>query len=882
MLVVALATPLFALTNPTPAVAADVASVSCATPPAGTPASGAPLSGFEATTPRRLVDTRDGTGGVTGQVGAGCTLRLDMDSAGLPADAKTFALSLTGISPTGGYLTVFPCATGLPPTSNLNTRAGVPTPNLAVARPDANGDVCVYSSAVSHVLVDVTGWWTATGTSRFASIDPERVEDTRTRPGRPLVPANTTHVVDLADEVPGGTTAIVANLTIAGPTGNGFATAFPCGTTPPGTSNVNFRAGEARASAIVVGVDAERRMCVRTSVDAHVVVDLAGYYEDGQFGPTISLQSLAGARLADSRDGTGGWNGPFTPGSVRRVDAVAGRPDAARATAVVVNVVALRATGPGFVQVYPCDGAAPETSAVNYTAGGATSNLVTVELATSGELCVATSTAADVIVDLFGVLTAPPDSLVERVTFGTETWPPYTVDGTDYAVRCDASARLELDLLAGTSARVNGVVVPSGTVSLSGADGTLTSVRLSRAGTTRTHWFRCVPDDFPRIDVERSGPTAPGWYLTMLYQVGGAHSYATIMDARGAPVWYQATDPGSIEFRLAGNGLFVGVAALGPRYGVQPDAGYEVFTLTGDVVDEIVTVDEGGVEHPTDHHDIVPLPGGGWGVLTYPLVQNQDLTAIGFGADETIAENVIQELDAAGNLVWSWTVGDHFEYEEATFPVRFPPVPSYDGDEVDVWHLNGLDRLPDGDYVATARHLDAVFRVDRATDDVEWVLGPTLTDAMMATLSPGRAQELRDRRLTIVGDPLGGPRRPHDARLRGDVLTLLDNRTATGEPARAVAYRIDATAGTATLLWSITTSSGSSSFGLGSVRVADDGSTLVTWGNGPTPLFEEFDASRTSVLRFFQEGGYSYRITKAPLSTFSSAVLRATAGGTIE
>ena len=47
------------------------------------------------------------------------------------------------------------------------------------------------------------------------------------------------------------------------------------------------------------------------------------------------------------------------------------------------------------------------------------------------------------------------------------------------------------------------------------------------------------------------------------------------------------------------------------------------------------------------------------------------------------------------------------------------------------------------------------------------------------------------------------------------------------------------------------------------------------------PLFEEFDASRQSVLRFFQEGGYSYRITKEPLSTFSAAVLRATAGGEI-
>jgi hypothetical protein len=446
---VALAVPLgIVATTPLPVEAAVAASVTCEPVPAGTLPAGAALTSFVPTTPQRIVDTRDGTGGVSTRVGADCTLQVDMRTAGYGNDAESFALSLTGISPTGGYLTVYPCAAGLPPTSNLNMRAGVATPNLVVARPDADGDICIFSSTEAHVLVDVTGWWTTSGTTRFASIDPERVEDTRDRPGRPLVPAATTHVVDLSDDVPVGARAVVANLTIAAPADNGFATAFPCGTTPPGTSNVNFRGGEARASAIIVGVDDDRRLCVRSSVDAHVIVDLAGYYEEGQFGPTISLAALPGDRLADSRDGTGGWNGQFRPDSVRRINAVAGRPDAGRATAAVLNVVALRATEPGFVQVYPCDGSPPSTSVVNYTPEGPTSNLVTVELATNGELCVTTSTGVDVIVDLFGVLTAPADSLVERITFGTETWPPYTPDGSDYAVRCDGTATLDLDLLA--------------------------------------------------------------------------------------------------------------------------------------------------------------------------------------------------------------------------------------------------------------------------------------------------------------------------------------------------------------------------------------------------------------------------------------------------
>ena len=45
-------------------------------------------------------------------------------------------------------------------------------------------------------------------------------------------------------------------------------------------------------------------------------------------------------------------------------------------------------------------------------------------------------------------------------------------------------------------------------------------------------------------------------------------------------------------------------------------------------------------------------------------------------------------------------------------------------------------------------------------------------------------------RLSTVGDPFGGPKRPHDARLNGNVLTMMDNRAATDQPSRAVAYRI--------------------------------------------------------------------------------------------
>ena len=114
------------------------------------------------------------------------------------------------------------------------------------------------------------------------------------------------------------------------------------------------------------------------------------------------------------------------------------------------------------------------------------------------------------------------------------------------------------------------------------------------------------------------------------------------------------------------------------------------------------------------------------------------------------------------------------------------------------------------------------------------------------------------------------------------MLTLFDNRTATGQPSRAIAYEIDDTLLTATLLWSIEAPEGQTADGLGSVQEADDGSVLVGWGP-VQPMFQEFDADHELLLSMRQlPGGQAYRIVKEPKATWSASLLRLAAGGTAE
>jgi len=117
----------------------------------------------------------------------------------------------------------------------------------------------------------------------------------------------------------------------------------------------------------------------------------------------------------------------------------------------MLNVIGVDAAERGHLRVYPCGGDVTESSAVNFSDEGAATNMVPVSLSDEGTVCIYASRATDVVVDLFGVMTAPDGSFAEQLSFGsTDVWPPFSPDGTDYGVRCAAgsnSLEINLDLL---------------------------------------------------------------------------------------------------------------------------------------------------------------------------------------------------------------------------------------------------------------------------------------------------------------------------------------------------------------------------------------------------------------------------------------------------
>jgi subtilisin family serine protease len=213
--------------------------------------------------------------------------------------------------------------------------------------------------------------------------------------GGPAAGSVTTVKVTGRGGVPAGAEAVVLNVTVTQPQGDGFVTVYPCDTArDPNTSNLNYTAGQTVPNLVVVKPSAAGTVCLYTQSAAHLVVDVKGYLDAGSaFGP------IAPARLLDSR----GSLGVRSAGTVTTVQVAGQGGVPGGATAAVLNVTVTEPQGNGFVTVYPCDTARdPNTSNLNYTAGQTVPNAVFVKLSAAGTVCLFTSNSVQLVVDVNG------------------------------------------------------------------------------------------------------------------------------------------------------------------------------------------------------------------------------------------------------------------------------------------------------------------------------------------------------------------------------------------------------------------------------------------------------------------------------------------------
>ena len=149
-------------------------------------------------------------------------------------------------------------------------------------------------------------------------------------------------------------------------------------------------------------VGADGKVCLYTQTATHLVVDVNGYVPDN----IASLESVVPARLLETRPGlstvdhVSEGSGPIPAGTVVEVP-VAGRGGvAADAGTVSLNVTVTEAQAQGFVTVFPCGGAVPLASNVNFQAGQTIANAVTTRVGVDGKVCFFTNATTQLVVDV--------------------------------------------------------------------------------------------------------------------------------------------------------------------------------------------------------------------------------------------------------------------------------------------------------------------------------------------------------------------------------------------------------------------------------------------------------------------------------------------------
>ncbi len=426
----------------------------------------AAVDGYQAlSAPQRLLDTRPGQTTVDGQsagVGAnpaGNTLRLTVAGrATVPVDARSVMLNVTVTEPSGyGFVTVFACGVEPPSASNLNFAPRQTVPNAVVASIGESGQVCVYSSTTTHLIVDVAGWFPESAYTPLPA--PARLLDTR--PGEATADGA---FAGIGVRAPGSTLelsvsgraglapvvdAVVLNVTVTGPTGAGFVTVFPCDAAQPTASNLNYAAGQTVPNLVITRVSANGTVCLFTLSAAHLVVDVSGTLPSATFTALASPRRVLDTRPGEATaDGASVGDGTQPGGGSLQLD-VGGRVDIPEtASAVVLNVTVVGPKSPGFVTVHPRGSERPTASNLNHLTGGVVPNLVVARLGSDGRICLFTSAPTDLIVDVAGWLSGPPPAS------GTSDCPSTTPSGptsnADRGLvrRADLQVALGADLVA--------------------------------------------------------------------------------------------------------------------------------------------------------------------------------------------------------------------------------------------------------------------------------------------------------------------------------------------------------------------------------------------------------------------------------------------------
>jgi hypothetical protein len=381
------------------------ASYAIDAPAPGPEPQGDPTTGsgrFVPVKPLRLLDTRDGVypNGPSGRVDL-----TVLGRAGIPASGVTaVALQVTAVCPTRGtYVSVAPTGSGTPGTSALNLGPGQTRAAVVVVPVGAGGKVSLGNAlGTTQLAVDAVGYFDDSAGSGLTAVPLTRVFDTRGTTDGAMGAGETRTIAlpTIAGVDPSSITGVVANLTVYSAPHSGYLALWPAGSSWPGTSSLNYPAGQNIDGAALVGVSNGKLQLRNVGSTADVAVDVLAVFTKPAALAGSAFTSLKPTRALDTRVS----RQTLGPGGTVRVPVAGTVPGVPTgATAVLVNVTGVAPTATTSLIAWPSDQPTPGGAVIRLQAGDIRANATVVALAADGSLSLKNALGStDVVLDVMG------------------------------------------------------------------------------------------------------------------------------------------------------------------------------------------------------------------------------------------------------------------------------------------------------------------------------------------------------------------------------------------------------------------------------------------------------------------------------------------------
>jgi hypothetical protein len=255
--------------------------------------------------------------------------------------------------------------------------------------------------------------------SYYEPIAPTRFMDTRIGTGGTTGPVGSDKAITLGIEGKNGipsanVTAVAINLTVIGGSDSGWITAYPQGTSVPGTSNIDYAPGQVIANFAIVPVGAGGGISLYNAGAGTVQLlgDVTGYFtSDPSATGVTSYTPVNPVRVFDTRYGTDAPDAPLAGQTTRavQVGGVDGIPS--DVSAVAISVGAAGETSAGYL-TYWADGTSEPGpwSNMQFVAGNNIQEFAIVPVGSDGKIDIRSnqtaSNSAEVFGDVAGYFTA--------------------------------------------------------------------------------------------------------------------------------------------------------------------------------------------------------------------------------------------------------------------------------------------------------------------------------------------------------------------------------------------------------------------------------------------------------------------------------------------